>query len=94
MLWEDAIASIAPALGMTTIECAMIFGLILTIFLGAFLALITQKFAILGLSVGIIFGTIFFTFAGWIPMWSGTGIAFAISIVTAYLLSSYLQGGK
>lgn len=91
MLWEDAVASIAPIFGTTTAECAFLFGMILSLVMGAFLALINTRTAKYGLPIGTLFGVVIFTFAQWLPFWTGTAIAFAISIMCAYIISTGLR---
>lgn len=78
MIFEDWITSIAPALGMSTIQAGTFLALVL---IAGFVLVVSISTKNLGASVlGAFLGLIVFLFMGWIPVWVGSVMALMLGI--------------
>ena len=83
MLWEVWLASIAPVFGLTTAQAGIVLGLIITLIITLAGGVIAPDYPGMSMGVPALFGLILFTYAGWLPTWTGSAMAILVAGIIA-----------
>ena len=87
MLWESWLTAIAPILGLTVPQAGIVLGL----FFGAVFALlgglISTENVTITMGIPAFMGILIFTYANWLPYFTGTAIALILALLIAKELS-------
>lgn len=87
MLWEDWLTAIAPILGLTVAQAGIVLGLIFSAVFGLCGGLINDERVVISMGIPTFFGLLIFTFAAWLPYFTGGAIALIIGLLVARELS-------
>ena len=83
MLWEPFLASIAPLFGLTTAQAGVVFGLLFTAFFAVCGGVVAPKYPLTSMIGPAFIGTVLFTYAEWLPTWTGSAMALVFALIIA-----------
>lgn len=94
-IWNQYLTDVASFLNVTVTEAGTISALIFTMVM-ILIALSATKGKQATTIIPIIgfFSSLFFTFLGWFPTWTGTMIALVLAIFLGWTFSGISTGGK
>jgi hypothetical protein len=95
VIWSQYLTDVASFMGVTVSEAGTISALIFTV--GVILVGLSAtrgKEAMTIIPIVAFFSTLFFTFIGWFPTWTGTMIALVLAIFLAWTFSGLPMGGN
>lgn len=87
MLWEPWLTAIAPILGLTVAQAGVVLGLLFSAVFGLCGGLINDEKVVISMGIPAFFGIMIFTYAAWLPYFTGGAIALIIALVVARELS-------
>ena len=87
MLWEDWLTTIAPILSLTVNQAGIILGLLFSVVFALLGGLITQKNVTISMGIPALMGLLIFTYAAWLPYFTGSAIALIVALLVARELS-------
>ena len=87
MLWEDWLTAIAPILGLTVQQAGIILGLLFSTVFGLCGGLLNSEKVVISMGIPSFFGIMIFTYAAWLPYFTGGAMALIIALVVARELS-------
>lgn len=87
MLWESWLTAIAPILGLTVQQAGIILGLLFSAVFGLLGGLINDDNVVISMGFPTFLGLLIFTFAAWLPYFTGGAIALIIALAVARELS-------
>ena len=87
MLWEDWLTAIAPILSLTVNQAGIVLGLLFTVVFALLGGLITQKNVTISMGIPALMGLLIFTYAAWLPYFTGSAIALIVALLVARELS-------
>lgn len=87
MLWESWITSIAPILSLTTAQAGVILGLLFSVVIGLCGGLLAPKHIAISMGIPTLLGLVLFTYALWLPLFTGSALALVIALLVARELS-------
>ena len=87
MLWESWISSIAPILSLTTAQAGVILGLFFSAVFALLGGLISTENVTITMGIPSFFGVLIFTYANWLPYFTGSAIALIMALLIAKELS-------
>ena len=87
MLWETWLTAIAPILGLTTEQAGIVLGLLFPFVFALCGGLISQRNVTISMGLPAFIGLLVFTYAAWLPYFTGGAIALIIGLVVAKELS-------
>ena len=87
MLWSDWLTAIAPILGVTVGEAGIILGLLFSAVFALLGGLISTDNVTISMGIPAFMGILIFTFANWLPYFTGSAIALIIALLIARELS-------
>ena len=87
MLWESWIASIAPILSLTTAQAGVVLGLLFSVVFGLCGGLLAPKNIAISMGIPTFLGLVLFTYAQWLPLFTGSALALVIALFVARELS-------
>ena len=87
MLWEDWLTTIAPILSLTVNQAGIILGLLFSVVFALLGGLITQKNVAISMGIPALMGLLIFTYAAWLPYFTGSAIALIVALMIAKELS-------
>lgn len=88
MLWETWLASIAPVFGLTTAQAGVVLGLLITLIFALAGGVLQPDHVVVSMGIPTLLGLILFTYANWLPTWTGS----ALAIVIAGLIAGKISG--
>lgn len=95
VIWSQYLTDVASFLNLTASQAGTVSALIFT--MGVILIALSAtkgKEAMTIIPIVGFFSTLFFTFLGWFPTWTGTMIALVLAIFLAWTFSGIPTGGK
>ena len=87
MLWEDWLTSIAPILSLTVIQAGIFLGLLFPLVFALCGGLISQNNVTISMGLPAFIGLLIFTYAAWLPYFTGGAIALIVGLMVAKELS-------
>ena len=87
MLWSEWLTAIAPILGVTVGEAGVILGLLFSAVFSLLGGLISTENVTITMGIPSFFGVLIFTYANWLPYFTGSAIAIIIALLIARELS-------
>ena len=87
MLWEDWLTAIAPILGLTVTQAGIVLGLLFSAVFGLCGGLLNSEKVVISMGIPSFFGIMIFTYAAWLPYFTGGAMALIIALVVARELS-------
>ncbi len=87
MLWESWITSIAPILSLTTAQAGVILGLFFSVVFGLCGGLLAPDHIAISMGIPVFLGLVLFTYAQWLPIFTGSALALIIGLLVAKELS-------
>lgn len=87
MLWGEWLATIAPILGVTTAQAGILLGLFFPLIFSLCGGLTAPKYPVISMGIPAFFGILVFTYAAWLPLFTGTAIALIVALLVARELS-------
>ena len=87
MLWESWIASIAPILSLTTAQAGVVLGLLFSVVFGLCGGLLSPGHIAISMGIPTVLGLVLFTYAQWLPLFTGSALALVIALFVARELS-------
>jgi hypothetical protein len=87
MLWESWIASIAPVLSLTTAQAGVVLGLLFSVVIGLCGGLQAPDHITISMGIPTLLGLVLFTYAQWLPLFTGSALALVIALFVAKELS-------
>jgi len=87
MLWEDWLTTIAPILSLTVNQAGIILGLLFSVVFALLGGLITQRNVTISMGIPALLGLLIFTYAAWLPYFTGSAIALIVALLVARELS-------
>ncbi len=87
MLWESWISSIAPILNLTTAQAGVVLGLLFSVVMGLCGGLLAPDHIAISMGIPTVLGLVLFTYALWLPIFTGSALALIIALLVAKELS-------
>ena len=87
MLWEAWLASIAPVLSLTTAQAGVVLGLLFSVVIGLCGGLQAPDHIAISMGIPTFLGLVLFTYAQWLPLYTGSALALVIALFVARELS-------
>ncbi|MBA7663181.1 hypothetical protein ES703_71220 [subsurface metagenome] len=87
MLWEEWLTAIAPVLALTVDQAGIILGLLFTFVFALLGGLITHRNVTISMGIPAFMGILIFTYAAWLPAYTGTAIALIVALLIAKEMS-------
>lgn len=87
MLWESWISSIAPILSLTTAQAGVVLGLLFSVVFGLCGGLLSPRHIMISMGIPTFLGLVLFTYAAWLPLYTGSALALVIGLFVARELS-------
>ena len=87
MLWEDWLTAIAPILGLTVTQAGIVLGLLFSAVFGLCGGLLNDERVVISMGLPSFLGILIFTYAAWLPYFTGGAIALIIALMIAWRLS-------
>ena len=87
MLWESWITSIAPVLSLTTAEAGVVLGLLFSVVIGLCGGLLSPDHIAISMGIPTFIFLVLFTYAQWLPLFTGSALALIIALLVAKELS-------
>lgn len=87
MLWVEWLTSIAPILGLTADQAGIVLGLVFTVVLALCGGMISQRNVSISMGLPALLGLLLFTYAQWLPYFTGGAIALVVALLIAWRLS-------
>ena len=87
MLWEPWLTAIAPILGLTVPQAGIVLGLLFSAVFGLCGGLLNSEKVVISMGLPSFFGIMIFTYAAWLPYFTGGAMALIIALVVARELS-------
>ena len=87
MLWEPWITSIAPILSLTTAQAGVVLGLLFSVVFGLCGGLLAPDHITISMGIPTVLGLVLFTYAQWLPLFTGSALALVIALFVARELS-------
>ena len=88
MLWSEWLTAIAPILGVTVGEAGIILGLLFSAVFALLGGLISTDNVAISMGIPAFMGILIFTFANWLPYFTGSAIAMILALLIARELSN------
>ena len=87
MLWESWLTAIAPILGLTTAQAGNVLGLFFCAVFALLGGLISTENVTITMGIPAFMGMLIFTYANWLPYFTGSAIALILALLIARELS-------
>jgi hypothetical protein len=87
MLWSDWLTTIAPILGVTVDQAGILLGLFFPGIFALCGGLAVPDHPVISMGVPAFLGVLIFTYAAWLPYFSGGAIALILALLVARELS-------
>lgn len=92
VIWADYLATVADFMGTTGAQAGVILSLVITTSLGLAILIATRgRKAEFTIPVATLLVTVFFTFVGWYPIWTGSVLALVLAIFVGKIISGGLS---
>jgi len=87
MLWEEWLTTVAPLLSLTVNQAGIVLGLFFSVVFALLGGLITQRNVTISMGIPGLLGLLIFTYAAWLPYFTGAAIALIVALMIAKELS-------
>ena len=87
MLWSEWLTAIAPILGLTAGEAGIVLGLLFSMVFALLGGLISADNVTISMGIPALLGILIFTYANWLPYFTGSAIALILALLIAWRLS-------
>jgi len=87
MLWEEWLTTIAPVLSLTVTQAGVVLALLFSFVFALLGGLITHRNVTISMGIPAFMGILIFTYAAWLPTYTGTAIALIVALLIAKELS-------
>lgn len=87
MLWEDWLTAIAPILSLTVAQAGVVLGILFSVVFAICGGLINDRKPVMSMGLPAFLGILIFTYAAWLPTFTGAAIALVIALLVAKELS-------
>lgn len=87
MLWEAWLTAIAPILGVTVGQAGIVLGLLFSVVFGLCGGLLAPDHITISMGIPTFLVLVLFTYAQWLPLYTGSALALVIALFVARELS-------
>lgn len=87
MLWVEWLTAIAPILGLTVDQAGIVLGLVFTVVFALCGGMINDDNVTMSMGLPGLLGLLLFTYAQWLPYFTGGAIALIVALLIAWRLS-------
>ena len=87
MLWVEWLTAIAPILGLTVDQAGIVLGLVFTVVFALCGGMINDDNVTISMGLPGLLSLLLFTYAQWLPYFTGGAIALIVALLIAWKLS-------
>ncbi len=87
MLWSEWLTAVAPVLGLTVDQAGIILSLVFAMAAALCGGLINDDKVVISMGLPALLGILVFSYAGWMPSFTGGAIALILALLIAWRLS-------